>query len=148
LNQLGKDLSRLTLDDLQPVDEFHIRGDAATRELIALPASFPRYRLPGNGHCVAERLTGLLHMEDRVRFCAASALDLAFEDDPGGRIVLCEVCAGENTPLHFPVPWAQGSSMSFLLAPDDFLKAITAAGLNVELWTDKTGLAKAAFANT
>ncbi len=36
LNKLGKDLSSVTLDDLQPVDEFHIRGDAATKELIAL----------------------------------------------------------------------------------------------------------------
>lgn len=77
-------------------------------------------------------------MEDRVRFCAASALDLPLEDDtfdgcwslqmnmnvqdkvswlaetgrevePGGHIVLYEVCAEENTPLHFPVPRAQGS---------------------------------------
>jgi hypothetical protein len=29
LNKLGKDLSKVTLDDLQPVDEFHIR-DAIT----------------------------------------------------------------------------------------------------------------------
>ena len=36
LGELGKDLTRLTLDDLQPVDEFHIRGSTATRELIEL----------------------------------------------------------------------------------------------------------------
>lgn len=36
LHKLGKDLSKITLDDLQPVDEFHIRGDAATKELIKL----------------------------------------------------------------------------------------------------------------
>lgn len=29
---LGKDLSNLTPDDLQPVDKFHIRGHAATKE--------------------------------------------------------------------------------------------------------------------
>ena len=31
LNKIGKELSEVTLDDLQPVDEFHIRGDVATR---------------------------------------------------------------------------------------------------------------------
>ncbi len=36
LNEMGKDLSKVTLDDLQPVDEFHIRGDVATKELIKL----------------------------------------------------------------------------------------------------------------
>ena len=36
LNQLGKDLSALSLEDLHPVDEFHIRGTVATQELIAL----------------------------------------------------------------------------------------------------------------
>lgn len=36
LNNLGKDLSKITLDDLQPVDEFHISGDTATKELIRL----------------------------------------------------------------------------------------------------------------
>ena len=36
LNKLGKDLPNVTMDDLQPVDEFHIRGDTATKELIKL----------------------------------------------------------------------------------------------------------------
>ena len=42
LNAIGKDLSKATLDDLQPVDEFHIRGDTATKELIKL-SSFKPY---------------------------------------------------------------------------------------------------------
>ena len=36
LNEIGRDLSAVTLDDLQPVDEFHIRGNVATKELIKL----------------------------------------------------------------------------------------------------------------
>ena len=36
LDNLGKDLSNVSLDDLQPVDEFHIRGNVATKELIKL----------------------------------------------------------------------------------------------------------------
>ena len=34
LDDLGKDLSIIALDDLQPVDEFHNRGDVATKKLI------------------------------------------------------------------------------------------------------------------
>ena len=33
LNKAGKDINRLTPEDLAPVDEFHIRGRAATLEL-------------------------------------------------------------------------------------------------------------------
>jgi len=33
LEKAGKDSSRLTLEDLAPIDEFHIRGRAATLEL-------------------------------------------------------------------------------------------------------------------
>lgn len=33
LEKAGKDLNRLTLEDLAPIDEFHIRGRAATLEL-------------------------------------------------------------------------------------------------------------------
>jgi MPBQ/MSBQ methyltransferase len=108
LNKLGKDLSKITLDDLQPVDEFHIRGDTATKELIAL-ADFTSdmhildvgcgiggstRRLSHETGCrvtgidlsdeyidVAKRLTQLLDMEERVSFRACSALDLPFEDN-------------------------------------------------------------------
>ena len=41
LNDMGKDLSKLVLEDLHPVDEFHIRGSMATRELIELSAFTP-----------------------------------------------------------------------------------------------------------
>ena len=34
LKAAGKDLDALTIDDLAPVDEFHIRGRTATEELM------------------------------------------------------------------------------------------------------------------
>ena len=107
LDKLGKDLSKVTLDDLQPVDEFHIRGDAATKELIELAEFTPDMRILDVGcgiggstrrlsHEVgcrvtgidlsdeyidtAERLTRLLNMQERVTFRACSALDLPFDD--------------------------------------------------------------------
>ena len=41
LKILGVDPARVTLDDLKPVDEFHIRGDVAPRELIKLSGFVP-----------------------------------------------------------------------------------------------------------
>jgi hypothetical protein len=41
LKEAGKDLERLTIDDLSPVDEFHTRRQLATRELAALLAPKP-----------------------------------------------------------------------------------------------------------
>jgi ubiquinone/menaquinone biosynthesis C-methylase UbiE len=124
----------------------------------------------------AERLTQLLNMQQRVRFHAASALALPFEDNtfdgawsiqmnmnvedkpgwlkelyrvlkPGGRAVLYEVCGNKNTPVYFPVPWAQDSSMSFLVPPESFRDVITSAGFDVDVWNDKTDLAQKAFAH-
>lgn len=201
LAELGKDLSDLTLDDLQPVDEFHIRGDTATKELIKLSGftsdmhildvgcgvGGSTRRLSHETGCratgvdlsehytdVAEKLTRLLDMQDRVSFEAANALDLSFDDNvfdgvwslqmnmnvadkqgwldelfrvvkPGGRVVLYEVCGNINTPVYFPVPWAQDETMSSLVHPDDFRKVIESAGFEVNVWNDKTDLAQAAF---
>ncbi len=202
LASLGKPLDSLTLDDLQPVDEFHIRGDAATRELIAL-ANFgadmhildvgcgiggSTRRLAQATGCqvtgidlsdayidVARRLTTLLRLQERVRFHACSALELPYPDAhfdgvwslqmnmnvedkqgwlretcrvliPGGRAVLYEVCGGENSPLHFPVPWAQHGGMSYLVSPALFRDIARDAGFVVEHWEDKTAVARQAFA--
>ncbi len=202
LQKLGKDPSNVTLDDLQPVDEFHIRGDTATKELIKLSGftadmhildvgcgiGGSTRRLSHEIGCyvtgidlsdeyidTARRLTELINMQQRVRFRAASALELPFEDNffdgvwslqmnmnvedkqawlvethrvlkPGGRAVLYEVCGHKNSPLYFPVPWAQDSSMSFLLPPEAFREAISSAGFDVEVWNDRTDLAQKAFA--
>jgi len=202
LDVMGKDLSRLTPDDLQPVDEFHIRGDAATKELIQLSGFTPdmhildvgcgvggstRRLFHEVGCCVtgidlsdeyidaAVRLTQLLGMQEQVKFHAASALALPFEDDsfdgawsiqmnmniedksgwlkevcrvlrPGARAVLYEVCGNKTTPVYFPVPWAQDESMSFLIPPRSFRDVILSAGFDIAVWNDKTDLAQAAFA--
>jgi SAM-dependent methyltransferase len=201
LNDLGIDLSNVTPDDLQPVDEFHIRGSLATNELIGLAEFTPDMHVLDvgcgvggstrrlsyeTGCCVtgidlsdeyidtAKRLTRLLNMQERVAFQAASALALPFDDHtfdgawsiqmnmnvedklswlqevyrvlkPGCRAVLYEVCGHKNTPLHFPVPWAQDSAMSFLVPPDEFRGVITSAGFDIDVWNDKTDLAQKAF---
>ena len=202
LNKLGTDLSKVTLDDLQPVDEFHIRGDTATKELIELSGFTPDQhildvgcgiggstrRLSHQTGCrvtgidlsdeyidTAGRLTHLLNMQERVKFHACSALALPFDDNsfdgvwslqmnmnvedklawlketyrvlkPGGHAVFYEVCSNINAPLYFPVPWAQDSSISFLVSPEAFRDVMIAAGFDITVWNDKTDLAQQAFA--
>jgi MPBQ/MSBQ methyltransferase len=203
LNEMGKDLSKITLDDLKPVDEFHIRSDTATKELIKLSRVTPEMhildvgcglggaarRLSHETGCrvtgidlsdeyidAAERLTKLFDLQERVKFHAASALALPIDDNtfdgalsiqmnmnvedklgwlkevyrvlkPGGRAVLYELCGNKNTPVYFPVPWAQDSSMSFLVPPESFRDVITSAGFDIDVWNDKTDLARKAFAD-
>jgi SAM-dependent methyltransferase len=203
LNEIGKDLSKITPDDLQPVDEFHIRGYVATKELIRLSNFTPDMhildvgcgvggstrRLAHETDCcvtgidlsdeyidAAKRLTQLLNMQERVKFHAASALELPFDDNtfdgtwsiqmnmnvedklgwlkevyrvlkPGGRAVFYEVCGGKSTVVYFPVPWAQDSSMSFLEPPESFREVMISAGFDIDVWNDKTDLAQKAFAH-
>ena len=203
LNEMGKDLSKITLDDLKPVDEFHIRSDTATKELIKLSRVTPEMhildvgcglggaarRLSHETGCrvtgidlsdeyidAAERLTQLFDLQERVKFHAASALALPIDENtfdgalsiqmnmnvedklgwlkevyrvlkPGGRAVLYELCGNKNTPVYFPVPWAQDSSMSFLVPPESFRDVITSAGFDIDVWNDKTDLARKAFAD-
>lgn len=203
LDAIGRDLTRITLEDLSPADEFHIRGNTATRELIELARFTPDMHILDvgcgaggstrrlsheTGCCVtgidlsdeyidaAVRLTQLLRMQERVKFHAASALELPFADDtfdgawsiqmnmniedkqawleelyrvlkPGARAVLYEVCGSNNSPVYFPVPWAQDSSMSFLIPPESFHDVILTSGFEIEVWNDKTDLAQEAFAH-
>ena len=201
LARMGVALSSVTIDDLRPVDEFHIRGDEATEELIALSdftsgmhilevgcgIGGSARRLAHLTGCMvtgidlsdcyietARRLTRLLNMQDRVHFVAGSALSLPFDahafdgawslqmgmniedkqswlDEifrvirPGSRLVLYEVCGNINTPVHFPVPWAQDESMSFLVPPESFRHLIEQAGFTITTWNDRTDLAQVEF---
>ncbi len=107
LQAAGKDPARLTTADLAPVDEFHIRGRAATLELAAGLGLGPDSRvldlgsgLGGPARTLAEtwgcHVTGIditpdfcaaatemsrwLGMSDRVAFVQGDATDLPFDD--------------------------------------------------------------------
>ncbi len=108
LKLAGKDINSLTLDDLAPIDEFHTRGRAATRELAEmanLKASDlvldVGCGLGGTARYLAEhyqcrvkgidlieayisagtKLTAFANLSDRVELQYGSALDLPYEDE-------------------------------------------------------------------
>ena len=107
LRQSGADLDALTLDDLGPIDEFHMRGRAATTELAELGALSPGTRVldVGSGiggpsrvlaarygcrvtgidlvgeYCQVAKMLALRACPDQwVRYPQGSALDLPFAD--------------------------------------------------------------------
>jgi SAM-dependent methyltransferase len=50
---------------------------------------------------------------------------------PGGRFVVYDVLQGEGGDVHYPVPWANDSSTSFLASPSDMRDLLPAAGFEV-----------------
>ena len=60
---------------------------------------------------------------------------------PGGAYCLYEICGENDRSLHYPVPWAGGAKMSFLLTTEKLRAEITEAGFTESSWTDVTGKA-------
>lgn len=114
---------------------------------------------------VGEKLTERANLSDRVHFHQGNALDLPFEDGSfdvvwtqhssmnvadktrlyeqihrvlrtGGRLVQHEVTAGSGEPLHFPVPWAQSETTSFLQSQDAFRATVVKMGFREMGWKD------------
>ncbi len=108
LSAMGKDVDALTIDDLAPVDHFHIRGQAATAEMMQWADIRPEQRLLDVGcglggtsrylavnagcrvvgvdltaeYCeVAEMLSARVGLADQTTYRQASALALPFADD-------------------------------------------------------------------
>lgn len=107
LREMGKDVTKLALTDLAPVDEFHIRGREATVELANQAAMKPGLRVLDVGSGlgasvrylasehrvratgidltkeyvdVARALADLVGLRDSVVFHQSSALDMPFDN--------------------------------------------------------------------
>lgn len=188
----GKDLNNLTIADLDPYDQFHGGGKGMTILLAQAAEIQPGMRIldVGGGlggpartlaadygcdvtvadltesYLDAGRLLTLkLHLESRVRFMHADALNLPFADSqfdmiwtqnsgmniadkkrlylefnrvlrPGGVLAFQEPMLGIHQPMQFPVMWAESAQTSFLKYPGEMKVIIESAGFEVDHWQD------------
>lgn len=187
LREDGADPQHPTIQALSPYDQFHGRGLEATEELAASLTVSPadhildigsgiggpaRYmancfgcRVTGidltEEFCeVAQHLTRLVGLEDRVSIRQGDALDMPFADAqfdgaysmnvsmniadkatfyneifrvlrPGAWLVLSEVARGSGDNVDYPAPWARTAASSFLATPDATRAGLQASGFEV-----------------
>ena len=121
LNKAGKDINRLTPEDLAPVDEFHIRGRAATLELAQAARLDPTKHildvgsgLGGSSRCIARefgcRVTGIDLTDE---YCSVATM-LSERIGLGG---LVSYRQGDALNLPFPdgsfdVVWTEHTAMN------------------------------------
>ena len=115
---------------------------------------------------IADDLSARLGLSERTRFVHGSALDLPFEDAsfddaymlhvgmniedkprlldevarvlrPAGRFAIYDILSGSAEP-HFPVPWAQDASTSFLVSADELCALMKGCGFEVVTREDRT----------
>jgi MPBQ/MSBQ methyltransferase len=116
---------------------------------------------------VATALAGMVGLSDRVAFRQASALEMPFEDGtfdvvwtehaqmniadkhafyreigrvtrPKGTLLFHDIFEGNGGPLHYPVPWAEEPSISFLAAPEEVRTTLEHLGFVIHDWVDKS----------
>ena len=192
----SSDLDRTALRpaDLAPVDEFHIRGRAASLEIIeALDPDADSHVLDlGSGlggpartlvevtgctvtgvdltpdFCeVATALSEWTGLSGRTRVFVGDATATGLPDAavdaamtvhvamniadkpalyaeafrvlrPGGRFVVYDVLQAEGGDVHYPVPWANDPSTSFLATREEMRELLTAAGFEITSEVDSS----------
>ncbi len=197
----GADMDNLTIEDLSVVDEFHIGGRAATDYLIEkmnlsgnehvldvgagiggaarVIASQTGCHVTGidltpEYVAVAQNLTTLTRLEDKVDFKTASALDMPYDDETfdaavtihvamniadrdglykeiarvlkkGAQLCIYDVMKKGDAPLEFPVPWAENQISSHLRSAKQVVAHLQDAGFVVGDVEDRTDFAFAYF---
>jgi MPBQ/MSBQ methyltransferase len=116
---------------------------------------------------VANALTDLVGLTHRVEFRQASALNMPFDDGsfdvvwtehvqmniankrvfyaeiarvlaPRGHLLFHDIFQGTAGQLHYPVPWAEERSISFLAAPETVRNILEEVGFSIRHWEDKS----------
>jgi ubiquinone/menaquinone biosynthesis C-methylase UbiE len=128
LEAAGKDVSRLSLEDLAPVDEFHIRGRQATAELAGALGLAPGMRVLDVGCGIGGPSRYVAASFD----CHVSGIDLTEE--------FCRVAAmlADRVGLGDRVEYRQGNALAMPFADAAFDAAYTQhVAMNIE---DKAAL--------
>ncbi len=113
----------------------------------------------------AEILTQAVGLSEKVDFINGNALDIPFEPETfdaiwsqhcsmnikdklqlytqfskvvktGGKLVIHDITAGSNQPVHFPVPWAKEPSVNFLISEEELLNLLEEKGFKPVHWQD------------
>jgi ubiquinone/menaquinone biosynthesis C-methylase UbiE len=116
-------------------------------------------------YLAAEALTARLGMSDKVAFRHGNALDLPFDDEsfdlvwtqnvlmniedkkrvfsemrrvlrPGGRLALFAIMQGPVPNIHYPVIWASGPDLAFLMPPDELRQLVIKSGFKEIVWLE------------
>ena len=116
---------------------------------------------------VANTLAEIVGLNDFASFKQASALEMPFEDASfdvvwtqhvqmniadkaafyreiarvtrqGGQLLFHDIFEGIAGPLHYPVPWAEDPSISFLVAPDEVKRILEELKFCIRDWVDNT----------
>ncbi|MGH8015153.1 MAG: SAM-dependent methyltransferase [Candidatus Zixiibacteriota bacterium] len=116
---------------------------------------------------LAQLLADKFGLGDRLQYLNCSALAMPFENEsfdvvwtqhvamnipekeklyaaavpclkPGGIFVIYDILAGENQPIHFPVPWSRTPETSFLATTGEMNTYLQQAGLKIKAWKDRT----------
>jgi ubiquinone/menaquinone biosynthesis C-methylase UbiE len=191
----GKDPGKLTTDDLAGLDEFHTGWAPLTVELAGTLGLEPGMAVLDVGSglggparhfaktygCdvtgidltpafveLATDLTARTQLSDRVRFVAASALQMPFAAEsfelatmmhvgmnvadkaalfrevrrvlrPGGRFVLYDLMQTGAGELPMPMPWAETAASSFVETPERYRALLGAAGFQITRERDWCG---------
>ncbi|MGE0221649.1 MAG: class I SAM-dependent methyltransferase [Acetobacteraceae bacterium] len=106
----GKDIDRLTIGDLAPVDEFHIGGRQATIDFTSHLTITPTMRLLDIGSGIGGASRYLVHTHG----CHVTGIDLTDE------YVRVAQALAARVGLHRSVTYRQGSALSLPFAPDSF----------------------------
>jgi SAM-dependent methyltransferase len=75
-----------------------------------------------------------MNIADKAALCSEAFRLLR----PGGAFVLYDALQGEGGELHYPVPWANDASTSFLATPEEMRGHLSAAGFTIGSETDSS----------